>query len=192
MEQCHWLPTFLRTPLPLPDGRHVALAGTAAYHAEMEFWFEAVRVDTQALDRLVTAHTLDGRPRPPLLADRLHGMLKGFIDLVFEHEGRFYVVDYKSNWLGPDTAAYTIEAMDESVRHSRYDLQYAIYTLALHRLLRARLPDYRFDDHLGGVLYLYLRGVDDQGHGVHRERLPLALIEAMDRLFAEGVPSDAA
>ena len=99
-------------------------------------------------------------------------MLKGFIDLIVEHEGRFYIVDYKSNWLGPDASAYTTEAMDASVRHSRYDLQYAIYTLALHRQLRARLPGYDYENHVGGVLYLYLRGVDADGHGVHRERLP--------------------
>jgi exodeoxyribonuclease V beta subunit len=181
-----WLPAFLRTPLPLPDGGRVALAGADRCRAEMEFWFEANRVDTPALDRLVTAHTLGARPRPPLLADRLNGMLKGFIDLVVEHDGRFYVVDYKSNWLGIDGSAYTAEAMDASVRHSRYDLQYAIYTLALHRQLRARLPGYDYTTHVGGVLYLYLRGVDADGRGVHRERLPLALIEAMDRLFAGG------
>jgi exodeoxyribonuclease V beta subunit len=119
-------------------------------------------------------------------------MLKGFIDLIVEHGGRWYVVDYKSNWLGSDARAYTADAMDASVRHSRYDLQYAIYTLALHRQLRARLPGYDYERHIGGVLYLYLRGVDGDGHGVHRERLPFALIEAMDRLFAEGESRDAA
>ncbi len=187
-----WLPAFLRTPLALPDGSHTSLADADASRAELEFWFEAKRVDTVVLDRLVTTHTLDGRPRPALLADRLNGMLKGFIDLVVEHAGRFYIVDYKSNWLGPDERAYTVEAMDASVRHSRYDLQYAIYTLALHRQLRARLPSYDYERHIGGVLYLYLRGVDEQGHGVHRERLPFKLVDAMDRLFAQRGLSDAA
>ncbi len=181
-----WIPAFLRTPLPLSDGRRVSLADADRCRAELEFWFEATHVDTLVLDRLVTAQTLDARPRPALLPDRINGMLKGFIDLVVEHDGRFYVVDYKSNWLGPDARAYTPEAMDASVRHSRYDLQYAIYTLALHRQLRARLPGYDYDYHMGGVLYLYLRGVDAEGRGVHRERLPRPLIEAMDRLFAEG------
>ncbi|HEY8585285.1 MAG TPA: exodeoxyribonuclease V subunit beta [Rhodanobacter sp.] len=185
-----WLPTFLRTPLALPDGSRASLADADDYRAELEFWFEARHVDTMALDRLVTAQTLAGRPRPALLADRINGMLKGFIDLVIEHAGRFYVVDYKSNWLGVDSLAYTVEAMDASVRHSRYDLQYAIYTLALHRHLRARLPGYDYEQHVGGVLYLYLRGVDGEGHGVHHERLPLDLIQAMDELFAEGESRD--
>jgi exodeoxyribonuclease V beta subunit len=183
-----WLPAFLRAPLRLPDGGQLSLADAHACRAELEFWFEANRVDTLALDRLVTAHTLDARPRPPLLADRLNGMLKGFIDLLVEHDDRFYIVDYKSNWLGADDSAYTAEAMDASIRHSRYDLQYAIYTLALHRQLRARLPGYHYEQHVGGVLYLYLRGVNADSHGVHRECLPLALIEAMDHLFAEGGP----
>jgi exodeoxyribonuclease V beta subunit len=78
------------------------------------------------------------------------------------------------------------------VLQSRYDLQYAIYTLALHRQLKARLPGYDYERHMGGVLYLYLRGVDGDGHGVHRERLPFALIDALDRLFATGGIADAA
>ena len=190
-----WLPALLRTPLPLADGRAVALADLrdpSRYRAELEFWFAVNRVDTRTLDRLVTAGTLDARPRLPLLPDRLNGMLKGFIDLLFEHEGRYYVADYKSNWLGADAAAYTAEAVRDSVLRERYDMQYALYTLALHRQLRARLPDYDYERHMGGVLYLYLRGVDGAGHGVHYERLPLALIEAMDQLFAEGDRADAA
>ena len=188
-----WLPQFLNTPLPLPTGGSVPLAALAdhAYRAELEFWFEAHHVDTGALDQLVTAHTLDARPRAPLLPDRLNGMLKGFIDLVIEHDGRYYIVDYKSNWLGADATAYTVDAMRDSVLHSRYDLQYAIYTLALHRQLRARLPGYDYAQHVGGVLYLYLRGVDGAGHGVHSERLPFALVDAMDRLFAAGDAHDA-
>jgi exodeoxyribonuclease V beta subunit len=184
-----WLPELLRTPLPLPDGGAMPLAALAdpqRCRAELEFWFEANHVDARALDRLVTAHTLDGATRPALPPNLVNGLLKGFIDLVFEHESRWYVADYKSNWLGHNAAAYTADAMRSSVLQSRYDLQYAIYTLALHRQLKARLPGYDYERHMGGVLYLYLRGVDDDGHGVHHERLPFALIDALDRLFAKG------
>ena len=184
-----WLPTLLRTPLRLPDGDAVPLAALREpqrYRAELEFWFEANHVQAQALDRLVTTHTLPGAPRPALAPKLVNGMLKGFIDLVFEHEGRWYVADYKSNWLGRDAGAYTAAAMRESVLQSRYDLQYAIYTLALHRQLQARLPGYDYARDMGGVLYLYLRGVDGAGHGVHIERLPFALVDAMDQLFATG------
>ncbi|QEE24454.1 exodeoxyribonuclease V subunit beta [Rhodanobacter glycinis] len=188
-----WLPVLLRTPLALPGSGTMpltALTDPQRYRAELEFWFEANHVQAQALDRLVSAHTLDGAPRPPLAANLVNGMLKGFIDLVFEHEGRWYVADYKSNYLGADARAYTAQAMRDSVLHSRYELQYAIYTLALHRQLRARLPGYDYERHMGGVLYLYLRGVDGTGHGVHAARLPRALVEAMDAMFADGELAD--
>ncbi|MDR3445823.1 MULTISPECIES: exodeoxyribonuclease V subunit beta [unclassified Dyella] len=181
-----WMAELLRTPLALPDGTRASLAQMDSHYAELEFWFEAMHVDTLALDRLVTTHTLDARPRLPLLAERINGLLKGFIDLVVEQQGRYYVIDYKSNKLGNDATAYTTEAMRDSILRERYDLQYALYTLALHRQLRARLPGYDYERHMGGVAYLYLRGVDEAGHGVHIERLPKALIEAMDHLFATG------
>jgi exodeoxyribonuclease V beta subunit len=187
-----WMAGLLRTPLALPDGSHASLSQMTSHYAELEFWFEATHVDTLALDRLVTAHTLDARPRLSLLADRINGLLKGFIDLVVEQQGRYYVIDYKSNKLGSDASAYTAEAMRDSILRERYDLQYALYTLALHRQLRARLPGYDYERHMGGVAYLYLRGVDGAGHGVHVERLPKALIDALDRLFASGEHAHAA
>ncbi len=92
----------------------------------------------------------------------MRGMLKGFIDLVFRHEGRYYLLDYKSNWLGEDREAYTRPAMEQAMRAHRYDLQYQLYSLALHRYLRHRLADYDYDRHFGGVIYLFLRGMDGQ------------------------------
>jgi exodeoxyribonuclease V beta subunit len=141
-------------------------------------------VDLAAVDRLVCAHTLGGGERPPLAPGKLNGMLKGFIDLVAEHDGRYYVFDYKSNWLGPDDAAYTPAAMAAAVLAKRYELQYVLYLLAIHRLLKLRLPDYDYDRHLGGAIYLFLRGSQSPGRGIHAERPPRALIEALDALFA--------
>ncbi|WP_036140460.1 exodeoxyribonuclease V subunit beta [Luteibacter sp. 9135] len=182
-----WLLGLLSTPLSLPDGRTLALGALddpRRYRAELEFLFEAKGVDTLALDRIVRTHTLDGAARPALASDRVNGMLKGFIDLIIEHEGRWYVVDYKSNWLGADQHAYTPEAMRRSILDARYELQYALYLLALHRQLRTRLGDaYDYDTHIGGAIYLYLRGVDGRGHGVHAERPPRAMIDALDTLF---------
>ncbi|MCU5788782.1 PD-(D/E)XK nuclease family protein, partial [Alloalcanivorax marinus] len=154
---------------------------------ELEFLFPARRVSVEALDALIRTHIAPGRPRPRLAADTLNGMLKGFIDLVFEHQGRYYVLDYKSNWLGPDDAAYTREAMTEAVLESRYEVQYALYLLALHRLLRARLGDgYRPDRHLGGAVYVFLRGLAGPDAGAVFERPPTELIEALDQLFVPG------
>ncbi|ERI51663.1 hypothetical protein N878_21860 [Pseudomonas sp. EGD-AK9] len=123
---------------------------------------------------------LPGIARQPLRADTLNGMFKGFIDLVFEHQGRYYVADYKSNWLGVDDGAYTHDAMAAAMASHRYDLQYVLYVLALHRQLRLRLAEYDYDRHLGGALYLFLRA---PAHGVYLARPPRELIEQLDALF---------
>lgn len=186
-----WLHDFVTTPLALPrdetGGATLCLAALTSLQVEMEFWVAARHVDTARLDALVRAHTLDGVARPALRAGALNGMLKGFVDLVFEHRGRYYVADYKSNWLGPDDGAYTREAMRAAVVDKRYDLQYVLYLFALHRLLSVRLPDYDYDRHVGGALYLFLRGSRAPTRGLHFERPPRALIDALDRLFA-GAP----
>ena len=184
-----WLLYLLRTPLNLPalDGEPVppvVLSKLNSYMAEMEFWLAAHTVDTLALDQLVSTLTLDGAERPALEPAQLNGMLKGFIDLVFEHDGRYYVADYKSNWLGPDDSAYTSARMRAQILHSRYELQYVLYLFALHRLLKVRLPDYDYDRDVGGAVYLFLRGGRASGQGLHVERPPRELIEALDALFA--------
>ena len=175
-----WLKDYLQAPFPAGDGS-LCLANLNHYQVEMEFWFASHQVDVRRLDDLVRRHTLDGAVRPTLAASRLNGLFKGFIDLVFEHDGRYYVADYKSNWLGSDSSAYQAEAMRQAVLGKRYDLQYVLYLLALHRQLKARLPDYDYDRHMGGALYLFLRGGTQ---GVHSERPPRVLIESLDRLFA--------
>lgn len=183
-----WIAAILQTPLPLPADstgtiRRFALKELSIYQPEMEFWFETHQVELTRLDATVAAHTLAGRPRPALAKDSLNGLLKGFMDLVFEYDGRYYVADYKSNWLGHHDASYTHEQMDEAIRSHRYDLQYSLYLFALHRLLQARLPDYDYDRHIGGALYLFLRGIHADSAGVHFERPPKALMLSLDELF---------
>lgn len=189
------LQAILKTPLSgysprdnVPSAPVLGQLERSAYQAELEFLFPTHQTDTQELDRLVNEQILPGQRRPKLRAQTLNGMLKGYIDLVFEHQGRYYVLDYKSNWLGEDSAAYTAERMVQAILEHRYDLQYVLYILALHRLLKARLPEYDYDSHLGGALYLFLRGVASPGegteqHGIYADRPPRALIETLDELF---------
>jgi exodeoxyribonuclease V beta subunit len=107
------------------------------------------------------------------------------MDLVFEHQGRFYVLDYKSNHLGDSAEAYGPDALQQAMIQHRYDLQYQLYTLALHRYLASRLPDYDYERHIGGVFYLFLRGMQaDSSQGIFFTRPEPALIHALDRLFA--------
>lgn len=186
-----WLPDFLILPINPEGTTPFALADSGGAVPEMEFWIAVSDADAAQIDALVRRHTLGGAERPPLLPGRLNGMLKGFVDLAIEREGRYYIVDYKSNWLGPDDDAYTEEAMRREILNQRYDLQYAFYLLALHRLLKLRLPDYDYDRHIGGALYLFLRGSQAAGRGLHAERPPRVLIESLDRLFARENPGDA-
>lgn len=182
-----WLDALITTPLPLPGGGECALVEPTSLSAELEFWLSAGRVESREIDRLVCAATLEAAPRPRLAPKQLSGMLKGFVDLVFEHQGRYYVIDYKSNYLGPDDAAYTPQAMRAAVLEARYELQYVLYLFALHRQLRARLPGYEYDRHMGGAAYVFLRGIGAESRGVHVERPPRALIEALDTLFSHEV-----
>ncbi|HTN34137.1 MAG TPA: exodeoxyribonuclease V subunit beta, partial [Marinobacter sp.] len=155
-----WLLELIAKPLPLQrsSNKSVSLAGLTTLRPELEFWFESRNVSIPALDALVKAHTLNQADRPQTESGRFNGMLKGFIDLVFEHEGQYYVLDYKSNTLGDKDTDYTDQAMGEAILDKRYDLQYVLYLLALHRLLKTRLPDYDYDTHVGGAVYLFLRG----------------------------------
>ena len=180
-----WIDTLITMDIPLPGSRGTcSLAGLETFRPELEFWFESHDVNTLTLDRLVRRHTLGGEPRPEAQQATFNGMLKGFIDLVFEHEGRYYVLDYKSNFLGEDDQAYVPDVMKAKILEKRYDLQYVIYLLALHRLLKARLPDYDYDSHMGGAVYLFLRGCYAPGAGAFTERPDRALIEELDRLFS--------
>jgi exodeoxyribonuclease V beta subunit len=177
----HWL------SMPLLEGTDLSLAqlGVDAYQAEMEFMLGADGVDVQVLDRLVTRHTFAGQPRPSLLPRNVNGLLKGFIDLVFVHHQQYYVVDYKFNSLGNDAAAYTAEALEKAMLSKRYDLQYSLYLLALHRLLKVRLgTHYDFDRHIGGGLYLFLRGSQGPTGGRLFTKPPRELIESLDKLFS--------
>ncbi|UWX92435.1 exodeoxyribonuclease V subunit beta [Enterobacter mori] len=181
-----WVTAILQAPL---TQQRISLSQLTAKdkQVEMEFYLPiASPLKADALDALIREYDPLSAGCPPLNFRQVQGMLKGFIDLVFRHEGRYYLLDYKSNWLGDSSDAYTQDAMAAAMQQHRYDLQYQLYTLALHRYLRHRIADYRYEDHFGGVIYLFLRGVDatDPHSGIFSTRPDAALIEKMDELFA--------
>ena len=179
-----WLQHLIKLPMHIGgDQAPVVLENLSRFQVEMEFWFASHKVDVLKLDQLVCQFTHGGVARVAAEPVLLNGMFKGFIDLTFEHEGRYYVADYKSNWLGVDDMAYTAQAMEQSILDNRYDLQYVLYLLALHRQLKARLPDYDYDRHVGGALYLFLRGTRSASQGVYFTKPPRVLIEQLDRMF---------
>ncbi|MCQ8105013.1 exodeoxyribonuclease V subunit beta [Methylomonas sp. SURF-2] len=178
------LQQWLTLPLTGADGIGLSGLDRAAYQAEMEFLLGADNVDALAVDSLVCRHTFGGQTRPRLQAKQINGLLKGFIDLVFVHEDRYYVLDYKFNALGNDAGAYSQDKLEQAMLNKRYDLQAVLYLLALHRLLKSRLGTaYAYDRHIGGGVYLFLRGADSAGAGRLSFKPPAMLIEALDRLF---------
>jgi exodeoxyribonuclease V beta subunit len=153
---------------------------------EIEFHYPLAGLRPAALRRLLDQH---GMPIGPLdgAGTSLRGYMKGFIDLVFACDGRYWIADYKSNWLGDAPADYAAERLPAVMAAHGYHLQYLIYTVVLHRWLRQRLPDYDYDRHVGGVFYLFLRGLDPASgpaRGVFHARPGRALVEALDALMA--------
>ena len=108
------------------------------------------------------------------------GFMTGFIDLVFQRNGRFYVVDWKSNRLNGRADGFGPEGMAAEMRKHSYYLQYLIYVVALHGFLSGQLAGYDYDRHIGGVFYLFLRGIDGKSpNGVFSDKPPKALVEAL-------------
>ena len=169
-----------RSALPLSPPLQLGALDSPRAWPEMAFSLTVQRLDSRWLDWLIQQHLLPGQPREALAPHQLEGMLVGFMDLVLEHGGCYYVLDYKSNRLD----AYDPAALQQAVLAHRYDVQACLYLLALHRLLRSRLPGYDYERHVGGALVLFLRGIDQPGAGLFAQRPPRALIEALDQAFS--------
>ena len=173
---------------------------------ELEFYFPVAGLDCERLGACLAAYgypdPFAGRAESRNGAAPFHqgttgrtshgqdaiidGFLRGFVDLAIAHEGRWYVVDYKSNWLGPAPDDYARPALDAAMRERGYALQYFIYLVALHRYLALRLPDYDPDRHVGGAFYLFLRGIDPAAgmtRGVYFDRPSAACLHALDACF---------
>jgi exodeoxyribonuclease V beta subunit len=171
-------------------GLRLAAIGKRHRLAELEFTYSLPSLDLSGLSRLLNDPAL-GLPETFAKAshalgfETVKGYMKGFIDLTFEADGRFYLADYKSNWLGNRLEDYAPAHLVQTMAREHYYLQYLVYCLALHRYLNLRLPDYAYERHFGGVFYLFLRGIDQQGRadtGIFRDRPAFALIKALDRL----------
>lgn len=177
-----WLQAIVNTPLTPFGG---TLDQLQSYQSEMAFWFPSEQLPSEKLDQLCKAHIFLGVSRPSLPKRSIHGMMRGFMDLVFEEEGRYYVMDYKSNVLGRGDSDYDLTALRAATMQHRYELQSSLYQLALHRLLRQRLgTEYRPEAQLGGTLLFFLRGVQGPERGILHLPTDMALLDELDQLFA--------
>ncbi len=190
-----WMETLLSTSLSTSAGlTNLSLSSLTQEQRlnEMGFDFSTSQVDISHLNKLLEQHA--GVKLPPIEYEIFTGMVTGFIDLVFEYEGKYYVSDYKSNFLGGSLEDYSSEKLRQAILDRRYDLQYLLYTLALHRYLKTRIPDYQYDIHMGGVYYLFLRGMRKENGsdtGIFYERPDKTLIETLDNdIFTASGGSD--
>lgn len=180
---------------PLPDGICLGTVANGHRLTEWPFCLAAARLSAKRLNRLVKK---SGYAVPELAFDEMTAYLNGFVDLVFETGGRFYLLDWKSNHLGYRPEDYGTARLETEMAEHGYHWQYLLYTVALHRYLSDRLPDYDYGRHFGGVLYLFVRGVrpdwknrDGTPSGVFFHKPGQETVEAIDRLlkqsgFADG------
>lgn len=188
----------LRLPAGAPDAT-LQLARVPAHQRvnEMEFYFPLKRLGAGELKRVfekhgqaifmdfgtdVAVHPLDRLSFAPM-----HGFLKGYMDTVFLHEGRYYLVDWKSNHLGGTWEDYAPDRLGKVMAEAHYFLQYHLYVVALDQLLRRRVRGYAYERHFGGVHYLFLRGLRGAAAstGVYYTVPDPALLEALKELLVD-------
>ncbi|WP_028920437.1 exodeoxyribonuclease V subunit beta [Pseudoxanthomonas suwonensis] len=176
----------------LPEGARLAEVPETQRRPEIEFQFALAPTRVDRLLALLHSHGLL-RTRQGFGGRRqLEGLMTGLIDLTYVHDGRWYVLDYKSNRL----PAYDAASMAEAMEHSEYPLQALVYTVALHRWLRFRLgAKYDYARDFGGVRYLFCRGLDAaraDSPGVQAWCFDPGLVHAVDALFAGQAQEEAA
>jgi len=142
--------------------------------AEMPFFFSKKKIKAAEINAL--------SPLIQVEKDIDAGTMGGFIDLFFEYEGKYYLLDWKSNFLGNSKEDYNQENMSIAMQGNNYHLQYLIYTVAIKRYLEHKNID--FEKHFGGVLYIFLRGCrEDKTYGIYFQKPDNSLITKLDNLF---------
>ena len=177
-----WLNECLNAQLA--EGLSLSSLAMSQTLREVEFYFPINDTSRHSLGGILQHHRESSTF--PQLPDgvQLKGMMHGFIDLVFEWQGRYYIADYKSTYLGDEYSRYGDQHLSQNIQDNYYDLQYLIYSLALHRYLKQRVLNYKPDTHFGGVYYLYLRGMSgNRQTGVYFSPIDEDLLNRLDGLF---------
>ena len=173
--------------VPLSDDLKLSQISSQQCLVELEFYYPLAHLEAKQFSDLLLLHGELPESFVEAVSNlsfpTLQGYMKGYIDLVFESQDKFYIVDYKSNWLGGQLTDYSQDRMTAAIIRDDYYLQYFIYTIAVHRYLKQRLVNYDYQQHFGGVFYLFLRGIDptQPQYGVFRQRPPAELIDCLDR-----------
>ncbi|MCX5856581.1 MAG: exodeoxyribonuclease V subunit beta [Deltaproteobacteria bacterium] len=164
---------------------------TSARLTELEFYFPLQMLSREKLSATFGKGDLKETGLERLNFNPVRGFMHGFIDLVFQHEGRFYLVDWKSNLLGPGIADYAPTSLRKAMTEHFYVLQSRLYAVALHQYLTLRLPDYQYENHFGGIYYLFIRGMDPAcgpAYGVYGDRPAATLINTLSSVLIDKTP----
>ncbi|MBF0784553.1 exodeoxyribonuclease V subunit beta [Muribacter muris] len=180
-----WFEKISHTPL-IPEGLCLNSIHPDKRLNEWQFYLRLKNENAlPQLNQLLKQHSRLAKSLPDLQLKQLEGFIRGFVDCIIQWQDKFYLIDYKSNFLGYFVQDYQLERLEKIMTQYRYDLQYLLYTLALHRYLRTRLgSQYQYERDFGGVAYLFLRGMNGSPQsGVFFDKPSVELIEALDQLF---------
>ncbi|QCI18413.1 exodeoxyribonuclease V subunit beta [Buchnera aphidicola (Aphis nasturtii)] len=131
------------------------------YIKEMQFFLPIQKIlYSTDFNHIIKSFDSISSPTPKISFNPVTGILKGSIDLVFFWKQRYYIIDYKSNYLGDKKDAYSFDNIKKEIIKNRYDLQYQIYTVALHQYLNKKINKYKYENNFGGIFYMFLRGID--------------------------------
>lgn len=164
------------------DSNGLSLASIDNYNRvnEMEFLLQHDKISSLAINNQLNKYERYSRHERPLTFSNIRGIVKGFVDLIFRHNNKYYIVDYKTNHLGSDISAYNNNELQLAIKKHDYDLQYLIYSAALHRYLQVIEPNYSYENNFGGVYYLFVRGIGSiKDGGVFFDKPPQELINSL-------------
>ena len=178
-----WFEQILSTPILPNNDLTLAQINEKQCLKELAFYLNiSSHFDVTGFNRaLATLHHL---PSEPLQFDDIQGMVRGTIDLVFSYQDKYYLLDYKSNFLGETLKDYDQAALKKAMLEHHYDWQYLLYVVALHRYLKTRLPYYDYNRDFGGVVYAFLRGMNGSPQsGIFFDKPDWQLIQQLEELF---------
>jgi len=160
---------------------------------ELGFYFPITDIQPNRIKAIIDTVPWVSRAKMdmyPLDTYQINGMMKGFIDLIFSYKNKYYILDWKSNYLGPELKDYNQSSMKRAILSHYYILQYYIYTIALHRYLAQRIENYSFETHFGGIYYIFLRGLDNKNsgnYGIFWDKPTNDTVMALDQFFQKGL-----
>ena len=178
-----WFEQILSTPILPNDDFTLAQINEKQCLKELAFYLNITsHFDVAGFNRALS--TLHHLPSEPLQFDDIQGMVRGTMDLVFCHQDKYYLLDYKSNFLGETLKDYDQAALKKAMLEHHYDWQYLLYVVALHRYLKTRLPHYDYNRDFGGVVYAFLRGMNGSPQsGIFFDKPDWQLIQQLEELF---------